>query len=106
MEYPTGKRRERATLALLGKPGLVALARPSSANIDPKMPVALSIVAFGAEPALIGRMRGLLAAWDAAGRPKTQSLRIRAYPKPVRNPKLLAGWIVDKRWTTLVISQS
>jgi protein-L-isoaspartate(D-aspartate) O-methyltransferase len=105
VEYPTGDRKLRATLALLGKRGLVALCRTSDGPLGPKTPVALSIGAFGEELTLIGRMREHLAAWDAAGRPKTESLRIRAYPKPVRDPKHLAGWIVDKKWTTLVISQ-
>lgn len=105
IEYPAGDRKERATLALLGKRGLVALARPSDGPLDPKTSVALSIVAFDEDSALTGRMREHLAAWDAAGRPKTESLRIRAYPKPVRDPKVFGGSIVDKRWTTLVISR-
>ena len=83
----------------------MALARPSDGPLDPKTSFALSIVAFGNEPALSGRMREHLVAWDAAGRPKTESLRIQAYPKPVRDPKSFGGAIVDKRWTTLVISR-
>ena len=106
IEYSTGDRKQRAALTLLGERGLVALARPPNGPLDSTGPVPLSMVAFGEASELVARMRGHLAAWDRAGRPKTESLRIRAYPKPHQDLQEVAGSIVDKRWTTIVISQA
>jgi protein-L-isoaspartate(D-aspartate) O-methyltransferase len=106
VEWPSGDRKERSTVALLGKHGLVALARSSDVDRENRnSSVDLSIVSFGEEPHLVTRMRNHLGAWDAAGRPATEALRISAYPKGYRNRELSAGSIVDKRWTTLVISR-
>jgi protein-L-isoaspartate(D-aspartate) O-methyltransferase len=105
IEYSTGDRKERATLILLGKRGLVALARPSNNHFGSTASVPLSIVAFGEESSLVKRMKGHLAAWDQAGRPKTQSLRIRAYPKPAQNLTVPGALVIDKRWTTLAVSR-
>lgn len=106
IEYSAGDRKQRATLSLLGERGLVALARPPNGPLDSTGPVPLSIVAFGEAAALVARMQGHLAAWDRAGRPKTEALQIRVYPKPNQGLENVAGSIVDKRWTTLVISRA
>ena len=101
-EWPSGKKKERSTMALLGQRGFVALARPSNASPEASTP--LSIVSFGAEADLVNRMRAHLVAWDTAGRPSTESLRISAYPKSLGRPQTSGGRTVEKHWTTLVIS--
>lgn len=103
-EWPAGNRKQRSTVSLLGKHGLVALARSADDPTDREASAMLSIVSFGDEPDLIRRMQRHLQAWDSAARPKTEALRIRAYPKAVRVPELSAGSLVEKRWTTLLIS--
>jgi protein-L-isoaspartate(D-aspartate) O-methyltransferase len=98
--------KERSTLALLGKRGLVGLSRPAGGAADREASVALSVVSFGQELDLARRMRDHLAAWSAAGRPRTETLHIDAYPKADADLNLPGGSRVEKRWTTLVISHA
>jgi len=79
-------------------------ARPAGAE-GVAEPVASTLVvqSFGDDDALARRLVNQVVAWNAAGRPSTEGLRMRAYP-------LAAGYlpqpgesIIDKRWTRLVI---
>jgi hypothetical protein len=97
--------KQRSTRALLGKKGLVAISRPPGGELDrPEDLVPLSIVSFRAEPELVERMNSHLEAWDRAGRPPTDALRISAYPKDQRAQVTPDARVLEKRWTTLVIS--
>ncbi len=107
IEWPAGDKKQRLTRALLGENGLVALSRSARDSIgNGETSVPLSIVSFRAEPELVDRMRSYVRAWDSAGRPRTDALRIRAYPKGRRVPVPPDAQALEKRWTTLVISRS
>ncbi len=107
IEWQAGDKKQRLTRALLGKEGLVALARSRDAWIgNGETPVPLSIVSLRAEPELVERMQSYLLAWDRAGRPRTDALRIFAYPKGQTVPKLPDARVLEKRWTTLVVSRA
>ena len=107
VEWSAGDMKQRSTRALLGKKGLVALSRPPGGELErPEDLVPLSIVSFRAERELVDRMRSYVRAWDVAGRPRTDALRIRAYPKGRRVPVPPEAQALEKRWTTLVVSRS
>lgn len=104
VEWPSGDKKERSTLALLGNGGLVALSRPRGAPPEDRhASVPLSLVTFGAEPPLVKRMHDHLIAWDAAGRPRPDALRVCAYPKAHGHPVAPGASILEKRWTTLAV---
>ncbi len=107
VEWSAGDMKQRSTRALLGRKGLVALSRPPGGELDrPEDLVRLSIVGFRAEPELIERLRAGVIAWDRAGRPRTEALNISAYPKGHSVPVPLAARVLEKQWTTLVISRT
>ena len=107
VEWSAGDKKQRSTRAILGRDGLVALSRPPDAkpnNQDTLVP--LSVVSFRAEPELIKRMQTGVIAWDRAGRPRTDTLRISAYPKGKSIPVPQNARVFEKRWTTLVVSRA
>ena len=107
IEWPAGDKKQRLTRALLGKQGLVALSRSATDSIgNGERPLPLSIVSFRAEPELVDRMQSYVRAWDRAGRPRTDALRILAYPKGQHVQVPADARALEKRWTTLVVSQS
>ena len=107
IEWPAGNKKQRLTRALLGEKGLVALSRPADASFGSReTPLPLSIVSFRAEPKLVERMQSHVRAWDRAGRPRTDSLQILAYPKGQPVPVPSEARALEKRWTTLVVSRS
>ena len=107
VEWSAGDMKQRSTRALLGRKGLVALSRPPGGELDrPEDLVRLSIVGFRAEPELIERLRAGVIAWDRAGRPRTEALNISAYPKGHSVPVPQAARVLEKQWTTLVISRT
>ncbi len=85
----------------------MALSRPPGGELDrPEDLVPLSIVSFRAEPELVDRMHSHLDAWERAGRPRTDALRIFGYPKGHSVPVPQAARVLEKQWTTLVISRT
>ncbi len=107
VEWSAGDMKQRSTRALLGRKGLVALSRPPGGELDrPEDLVPLSIVSFRAEPELVDRMHSHLDAWERAGRPRTDALRIFAYPKGQNVSLSPEARVLEKRWTTLVITRA
>jgi protein-L-isoaspartate(D-aspartate) O-methyltransferase len=107
VEWPAGDSKQRSTHALLGTQGLVALGRPPDAAPNSRQaPVALSVVGFNAEPELVERLKAHVVAWDEAGRPRTDALRIFAYPRGQSVSVPPDARVLEKRWTTLVISRA
>jgi len=98
---------------LVGERGLAALMRPpgqSATLVDYSELFAsgpsftLFVRQFGADEVLARRLVDHIQAWDAAGRPSTDGLRVRAYKRerdPV--PRGEDGIVVEKRWTRLVL---
>jgi hypothetical protein len=64
----------------------------------------LFIRSFGLSDAPAQRLTDHVAAWDAAGRPATSRLHIRAYPLESGYVPTPAEVTVPKRWTQLVLS--
>ncbi len=98
----------RATIGLRDGASLALLARPPdrtppTAGGDgdgPAVPVAVR--AYGPDGALARQLLEQLAAWDAAGRPGEERLRIRAYPRGAEPPAPAGATTIRKRLTTLV----
>jgi hypothetical protein len=63
----------------------------------------VSIRSFGPDDALARRLAEQVAAWDAAGRPAIEKLRIRAYPAESEYLPAASEIVVRKPWTQLVL---
>jgi protein-L-isoaspartate(D-aspartate) O-methyltransferase len=103
-----GHQTVRFTNGLLDQTSLCVLMRSQSlppALDTPDTPVAFELLvrSFGPQDALAQRLIDQLAAWDAAGRPATLGLSIRAYPSDIDYSPLANEVVIPKRWTTLVV---
>ncbi|PYM90257.1 MAG: methyltransferase, FxLD system [Candidatus Rokuibacteriota bacterium] len=76
-------------------------AYPSEPEPEPK-PFELYVRGFG-DGALDDRLRQHARAWDAAGRPTSSGLRIRALPIDATYAPNAGEHVVEKRWTRLVL---
>jgi len=65
-------------------------------------PFELFVRDAGADPALAGSLIAQIRAWDAAGRPASKGLRIRAYPTDAAYRPAAGAAVVEKRWSRLV----
>ncbi len=103
-----GHRTVRFTSGVLEESSLSVLMRPNgqppAADTPDDPAFELFIRSFGASDAPAQRLIDQVAAWDAAGRPATSRLHIRAYPLESSYVPALAEVIVPKRWTQLVLS--
>ena len=107
VEYP-GEWRRCWTMGLLGDDGLCVLVRPpnqdsSSEELDRPQTSELFVRSFGLGAELANRLVDQVIAWDAAGRPSSEGLRIRAYPKDTDYVPSTDEFVVGKRWTQLVL---
>ena len=108
VEYP-GEWRRCWTMGLLGDEGLSVFVRPpnrgsSSEEPDGSRPFELIVRSFGPGIELGGRLVDQVKAWDAAGRPSSEGLRIRAYPAEPDYIPSANEFVVRKRWTQLVLN--
>jgi protein-L-isoaspartate(D-aspartate) O-methyltransferase len=115
-EWP-GEWKLCSTSGLLAEAGLCVLARTadrggvayahsepaSSAPEEPAREASVSIRSFGPDDALARRLAEQVAAWDAAGRPAIEKLRIRAYPAERECLPAASEIVVRKPWTQLVL---
>ena len=97
-----------ATTGLLGDEGLCVFVRPpkqdsSSEQLDGSQTFELFVRSFGPGTELARRLVEQARAWDAAGRPSSNGLRIRAYPKDTDYVPSTDEFVVRKRWTQLVL---
>ncbi len=97
---------------LLGETGLVALMRPPGQPapfVDINELYAshsaftLFVRRFGRAEVLAQRLLKQVKAWDEAGRPASENLLIRAYPKYKGYTPSVDEWVVEKQWTWLVL---
>ncbi len=107
-----GARPQVFTQVLLGETGLAALMRPPGQPAPlveygdlfiPGPSFALFVRQFGAAELLAQRLVARIQAWDAAGRPSSDRLRIRAYRKDSGYVPAEGEVVVDRQWTRLVL---
>jgi protein-L-isoaspartate(D-aspartate) O-methyltransferase len=102
------EQRWRFACGLLGKAGLALLSHPSSGaspvDRDSPAPVpSLVVLSYGPDTSLADRLVAQVLAWDAAGRPSTERLRIRTYPRESECTPDADAVVLEKRHTRLVL---
>jgi hypothetical protein len=107
-----GEWKSASTEVLLGERGLAALMRPPGKPV-PLMdinnvfasdsPFRLYVRQFGEDTSLSQRLIAQVNAWDAAGRPAPDDLRIRAFLKDADYAPAEGELIVDKEWSQIVL---
>lgn len=100
-----GNWRSCFTVGLLDCEGLALLSRPphnqaTNGEVDT---LALWVWCYGPDETLGGQLRQAVEAWDAAGRPGTEGLRIRAYPADYPYEAAEGDVVLPKRWSKLVV---
>lgn len=107
-----GKQKLAGTVALLNGIGLAALMRPPGhllvlLPVDKLFtgdkPFALFVRQFGSDVSIAQRLITHIRAWDAAGRPSSDEMHVRAYPKDSEYASAEGEFVIDKQWTKLVI---
>jgi protein-L-isoaspartate(D-aspartate) O-methyltransferase len=105
LQYAAG---QRVALGLISEDGLAFLTGPPGES--PRSPEALdaapfplSIRTFGVADGLREELLGQLKAWDAAGRPTREGMRLRAYPAGRVVPEGPTTFTIAKQWTQLVV---
>jgi protein-L-isoaspartate(D-aspartate) O-methyltransferase len=112
--YGLGQTRQVVfSFALFGQEGLAALMRPPGQSAPlgsyndlfvPGPSFHLFVRQFGADEAPARRLVDHVRAWDAAGRPSTDRLRVCAYPRVDGAPsQVVRGIVIEKKWTRLVL---
>jgi protein-L-isoaspartate(D-aspartate) O-methyltransferase len=91
---------EDASLSVLMRPH----GQPPAADLPGDAAFELFVRTFGPSDAPAQRLIDHVAAWEAAGRPATSQLHIRAYPHESGYVPSPAEVVVPKRWTQLVLS--
>jgi protein-L-isoaspartate(D-aspartate) O-methyltransferase len=106
-EY-TGSWRSRFTHGLSHDTSLCFLMRPPDWSPPEEQSPApasfeLFVRSFGADETIAQRLIDQVTAWDRAGRPATEELRIRVYPNDTVYTPAANESVVEKRWTRLVL---
>jgi protein-L-isoaspartate(D-aspartate) O-methyltransferase len=96
------------TAGLCGDDG-TALLSPAAedhpaTNLDDPRRFEISIKSFGRDAGAGRRLAALTRAWDEAGRPGTEGLQVAAYPIEASYDPGPAEFVIDKRWSRLVLS--
>ncbi len=96
------------TIGLLRDEGLCVFVRPpgldsSSEQPDVSQTFELFVRSYGSEIEIAKRLIEQTRAWDAAGRPSSNGLRIRAYPEEIDYVPSTDEFVLRKRWTQLVL---
>lgn len=105
IEFPIGDGAvQRSSLCLLGPHGLAVLDLAAADPGGPDAMLNLAAIGYGQAGQEAARLGALAAAWDAAGRPGVDCLRITAFP-PGAAPPEATGRIHKARHTTFVVSQ-
>lgn len=107
-----GKQKLAGTVALLNENGLAALMRPPGHSLvllpfdklfTGDQPFALFVRQFGSDDSVAQQLITQIQAWDAAGRPSFDQMRIRAYPKDSGYVSASGDFVIEKQWTKLII---
>jgi hypothetical protein len=70
------------------------------------IPFPLFVRQFGSDESIAGRLITQIQAWDDAGRPSPEGMLIRAYPKDFEYSPSEGEFLVENRWTKLVLEWS
>jgi protein-L-isoaspartate(D-aspartate) O-methyltransferase len=109
------KQNSMTTAILVGETELAALTRPPDQAIelvpaeklfDSVVPFALYVRQFGPDDSLAHGLLAQIRAWDTAGRPSFETLRIRAYPKDTAYVPADGELQIEKQWTKLIVDWS
>jgi protein-L-isoaspartate(D-aspartate) O-methyltransferase len=101
----------RGSIGLAEKDSLCLLTPPPDQPpllkpIDDAPPCVLFVQSFGPDETLAHRLIKQIVAWDAAGRPSTEGLCIRAYPEDSKYAPSANEFIVQKQFSQLVLDWS
>jgi protein-L-isoaspartate(D-aspartate) O-methyltransferase len=100
--------RIRLTAGLINGESICALTRspdhspPEPNSPNDEQPFELFLRVFGPGEELAQRLMGQIMAWDAAGRPGTEDLHVRAYPLNTEFTSSPDEVVIRKRWMNLV----
>jgi len=95
------------TAGLLDPSGLALLdygGRSPATSLDDPQTAMVGVRGFGGDSGLTDRLIDLVSAWNDAGRPATGGLRITAHPIEEPYDGRPGEFVVDKRWSRLVLS--
>jgi protein-L-isoaspartate(D-aspartate) O-methyltransferase len=111
------KRKLAATAVLLDKEGMAALMRPPDRILPPAdrakvfapdspyvQPFELFVRQFGSDESIAGRLITQIQMWENAGRPSSDGMRIRAYPKAFDYRPSEGEFVLEKQWTKIVLT--
>ncbi len=107
MEY-RGEWKRCWTIGLLGDEELCVFVRPPGQDSSTEQPdvsqtFELFVRSFGSGTGLAGHLVEQVRVWDAAGRPSSNGLHIKAYPENADYVPSTNEFVIRKRWTQLVL---
>jgi protein-L-isoaspartate(D-aspartate) O-methyltransferase len=104
--------RSSSTVVLLGARGMAALMRPPEEPVtlldmnnlfESDSPFPLVVRQFGEDEIPARRLLHAVQSWEIAGRPNSDGLQVRVYPKEVGYSAKEGEFIVEKEWMWLVL---
>lgn len=93
----------RTTIGLCGPRALAVLIRPHDEEARTDDALALWVRSFGEDDSLAHALIGHLTTWEAAGRPSSAGLRVRAYPGDAPFAPEVGASVIVKKHTRLVL---
>ena len=107
VEFNSGTSKYAVAVGLLGEHGMCLFARPPGQHAeeatDRPGEVELHVRSYGEGEDLAERLTDHVIAWDDAGRPSLEGLRIRAYPQGIDYSAANDEFVIPRRWTDLVL---
>ena len=96
------------TGGLLDEKGLCVFVRTagqdsSGEQSDSAQPIELFVRIYGEGTRLAERLIEQVRAWDTAGRPSSKGLRVRIYPRDTEYTASPDEYIIEKKWTKIVL---
>ena len=79
---------------------------PAENLFDSVLPFPLYVRQFGSDDSLAQGLIAQIQAWDAAGRPSFETMRIRAYPQNTEYIPARGELVIEKEWTKLIVELS
>ena len=75
----------------------------SGEQSDSAQPIELFVRIYGEGTRLAERLIEQVRAWDTAGRPSSKGLRVRIYPRDTEYTPSTDEYIIEKKWTKIVL---